>query len=62
MKHFPYTVVYNICTHQDFFIVLLENGGVISTQWRIGSEEGTVSQTGFQLGFSQLHIARFAAE
>lgn len=51
-------VVY-ICTHQDFFIILLENGGVISIQWRIGSEKGNVSQTGFQLGFSQLHIGRY---
>ncbi len=48
------------CTNQDFFIILLENSGVISIQWRIGSEKGNVSQTGFQLGFSQLHIARFA--
>lgn len=48
-----------LCSYQDFFIILLENGGAISIQWRIGSEEGTVSETGFQLGFSQIHIVRY---
>lgn len=45
--------------HQDFFVILLENSGVITIQWKVGKETGTASQAGFQLGFSQLHVTRY---
>lgn len=46
-------------TYKDFFNILLENDGVISIWWQIGNEKGNASLTGLELGFSQLHIARY---
>ena len=51
--------IISIFLHQDYFVVFLENNGVIGIHWKVGNATGTTSHDGFQLGFSQIHVTRY---